>query len=113
MKCCDMHGGMLREPVTIQEPGLGARDDVGGYTDSWDLVANLRAYVKPLSGAEQFYAQRLQANASVRVTIRYRSDLTEDMRILIRTIPYQIRYIENMEFRNRWTTMLCERGEPT
>lgn len=108
-----MHGGMLREPVTIQEPGLGARDDVGGFAEAWDLVAAVPAYLRALSGSEQFYAQRLQATASVRVTIRYREDLTEAMRILIRNEPYQIRYIENVEFRNRWTTILCERGVAT
>lgn len=113
MNCCDIHGGMLREPVTIQAPGLGARDAVGGYADSWTLVAETRAFVKPMSGAEQFFAQRLQANATVRATIRYRDDLDESMRILIRSVPYQIRYIENLEFRNKWTSLLCERGEPT
>ncbi len=112
MKCCDIHSGMLRESVTIQSP-TNTRDSVGGFTTVWTDVLATRAQVRGLSGSEQFFAQRLEANASVKVTIRYRSGITEDMRVLIRDEPYQIRYIDNLEFRDRWLVMTCERGVAT
>jgi len=107
-----MHSGLLREQITIQQPDM-TRDSLGGFTTAWVNVTTTRANVRGLSGAEQFFAQRLQATATTRVTLRYLSGITAGMRVLIRSTPYQIRYIDNIEFRDRWLSMLCERGEPT
>ena len=107
-----MHSGLLMEPVTVQDP-TNTRTALGGFTVSWATFIATKAHVRSLNGSEQFFAQRIQANVSVRVTIRYREGITEDMRIIIRDVPYQIRYVDNLEFRNRWLSMLCERGGAT
>jgi SPP1 family predicted phage head-tail adaptor len=66
-----------RHPITIQKPTAGAADSYGATADTWSVVADVWwAEVRTLFGRELERAQQLQADATVQVTILYRSDLT-------------------------------------
>ena len=85
-----MRAGRLRHRVTSQQPTEGAADSYGATADSWsDVVANVPAEVLTLSATEAFTAQQVEAEATVQVTLRYRSDLTSAMRFVSdgRTLP--------------------------
>ena len=111
-KCCDFTAGMMREPVEIQEQ---TKSDVGGGATSvtYTNKANVRGFVKPLSGGERLYAERLDAQTKYRLVIRYRSDLTESDRVVIRNRAYQIRFINNLEFRDKWLEIDLDGGVGT
>lgn len=108
-KCCDITAGMLREPVTFQRqvstdvPGGGVEVS---YVDDFDT----RCRFVPLSGNETFYAMRIDAQTRNRLTIRYTANLTESHVAVVRGQRYNIRYINNVEFRNRWLILDVDGG---
>lgn len=112
MKCCDITAGMLREPIEIQQQSISV--GVGGARDiSYTKRADVRGMVKPLSGSERLYADRLDATTRYRVVIRYRSDIVESDRLIIRSKAYQIRFINNLEFRDKFLELDLDGGVAT
>lgn len=112
MKCCDITAGMLRHPVEIQRQVTTAIG--GGATAlSYTTRANVRGYFKGLSGTERLYADRLDATTRARLIIRYRSDVVESDRVVIAGRTYQIRYINNIELRDRWLEIDLDGGVAT
>lgn len=111
-KCCNYTSGMLREPVTFQQQ---VAVDIGGgasqiaYTDRFSV----RAHIKPLSGNERLYASRIDATTKNRIVIRYRSDVVESDRVVIRNRYYQIRFVNNVEFRDKWLEIDLDGGVAT
>lgn len=112
MKCCNIKAGMLREPVEFQSQVITS---VGGGASSITYTnrANVRGAFKPMSGSERLYAERLDATTRNRLVIRYRSDLTESDRVIIRGRAYQIRSIINTEFRNKFLEIDLDGGVAT
>jgi phage head-tail adaptor, putative, SPP1 family len=75
-----MRAGKLRHRVTIQRRDP-VRDSAGGPSTSWVDFAEAWADVRYLNG-RQFLTSNGEANsATVSVRIRYRTDLTADMRV--------------------------------
>jgi len=104
-----MNAGMLREPVTFREQvetaiGGGATDV--SLVDKFDTIG----FMKPLSGNERMFSHRLDAVTRNRLTIRYRTDIVESDTVVIRNRSYQIRFINNLEFKNRWLELDLDGG---
>jgi len=112
VKCCNIKAGMLREPVEFQSQVI---TNVGGGASAITYTnrANVRGAFKPMSGSERLYAERLDATTRNRLVIRYRSDLTESDRVIIRGRAYQIRSIINTEFRNKFLEIDLDGGVAT
>lgn len=112
MKCCDVTLGMLRTPVEIQRQetvNIG-----GGATEiSYVTYATTMGHMKPLSGNERLYAERLDAQTRNRLLIRYRADLTESDRLVMRGRAYNIRALINLEFGDRWWEIHLDGGVAT
>ncbi len=70
-----MRAGRLRHRVTIQEPTEGSADSYGETEASWADVATVPAEVQTLSGREAYQANQVHPEATVQVTMRYRSDV--------------------------------------
>jgi SPP1 family predicted phage head-tail adaptor len=111
MKCCDINSGMLKEPVTFQRQ-TRTSDSAGGQTQTWATVsgAPTRAYVKAASGNERFSHDRIEATIRLKLVTRYNSGLLESDRVLIRSKAHNIRFINNVEFRNQWLEILVDGG---
>lgn len=111
MKCCDLTAGKLRTPITIERQ----TETQGplGATVAWATLYSLRAFVNPVSGAERYRADRLEATTQVRVFIRYVSDLDTSDRLIYKGKTLQIRAIINIEERDRWLELYCEGGVVT
>ena len=78
-----MRAGMLRHRVTIQPYELVV-DDYGAplHRESWKDVATVWASVEAMSGRDFFAARQEQSEVTHKVTIRYRGDVTAQMRVL-------------------------------
>lgn len=113
-KCCKYTAGMLREPVTFERK-TQTPDGGGGFTETWSAISAApdRAFVKPLSGRERWASQRVEATASHMIVVRYFADLTEVDRVVIRDRPYQIRFINNVDFDDKWLEISAEAGVAT
>lgn len=75
MKCCDITAGMLRSLITL-ERATSTPDGEGGFTDTWaqDPPGGVWAHVKPMSGSERWFADRITPGNRYRFVVRFRGD---------------------------------------
>jgi len=109
-----MRIGPLRERVTIQS-GSTADDSMGGGPESWSAIATdptVWAGVRPIRGDERLAALQLQAAVTHEVTIRYRTDVTPQHRLLWGAAPLNIRAVLH-DARRQFTTLMVEQGVAT
>ena len=76
-----MRAGMLRHSVTLQRFQQG-QDAYGGPVETWEDVATVWASLEAMSGREFFASQQAQSEVTQRIRIRYRADVTADMRVI-------------------------------
>lgn len=81
--------GRLDRRITIEQP-TASQDAYGEPVESWGALATVWAQVQPLRGEERFEAQQVGAERTVRFRIRYRSDVTEQMRVVYDGDVYDI-----------------------
>lgn len=72
--------GILDQRITIQYLSL-ARGALGGHDEVWNDLATVYAQTIDLSGKEIFQSKAMGSETQVIVTIRWRSDVTNAMRI--------------------------------
>lgn len=87
-----MNVAKLDRRVLIEQPTT-ARDAYGSAVQTWSTLATVWARVEHLNGKELFAAQQITPEAQIRITIRYRSDITEKMRITHDGKVYGIQHI--------------------
>ena len=114
MKCCDMHAGKLNIPVEFQRKTRTANGS-GGFTESWAVIAGMPtfAFVKALGGGERFASDRVEASTRFRLVVRYVSGLTEEDRVEIDSRIHNVKFINNVEFRNMWLEVDLDGGAAT
>lgn len=69
------------EGVTLQDDGMGGHTTEG----DWDTIPDgegVWARVRPLRGTERLRAMQTHADVTHEVVIRYRSDVTEELRVI-------------------------------
>jgi SPP1 family predicted phage head-tail adaptor len=74
-----MNAGRLNRYVTIEEPTKTAV--YGERTLTWSTLAQVWAEILPASSREAYRQSQVVAEMSYLVRIRYRDDVTADMRI--------------------------------
>jgi SPP1 family predicted phage head-tail adaptor len=92
--------GDLRHQVILQSKTEG-RDAVGGVVEAWSDVATVWASVEPLDGKEFFAAERVNADATTRIRMRYRAGVTPVMRAVYGARIFDIQNVINVDERNR------------
>jgi SPP1 family predicted phage head-tail adaptor len=114
VKCCGGTMPALRKAVLFQRKTQVA-NGTGGWTETWATLAGapVRAAFEPMSGNEAFRNGRVEAGIKARVTVRYFAGLREADRILIDSRAHNIRYIRNVEARNRWLEIDVDGGVAT
>lgn len=102
-KCDDFSAGMLSEPVTFQR-SVKTTDGAGGFTEAWGALAGAPtfAHAKYLSGSERWASARVEATSRIRIAVRWFDGLLESDAVVIRSRRCNIRFINNVEFRDRW-----------
>ena len=75
IKCCDITAGKLNRLITIERAST-TPDSEGGFTDAWtaDPAGGVWAMVKPMSGAERWFAERVTPGNRYRFVIRFKGD---------------------------------------
>ena len=110
-KCCDVTIADLRWKIQIQnKEATGETDPMGGVITDWVTVATPWAKIKPMTGREQYRADKLNATGMTQVIIRYRSDLNETMKVVYKGEDYQIRSIIDIEEKRQWLELMIEKG---
>lgn len=84
-----MLNNKLRHSVKFQK--LTPRvDSFGAPVDEWADIFETGAAVEPLSVRDFIASQQEQSQVNARITIRYRTGVTPDMRIIHRGTAYNI-----------------------
>jgi SPP1 family predicted phage head-tail adaptor len=99
--------GALRNRVTIEAPA-DAPDGAGGFTRSFAPLAQVWAKIDPVSARDQFVEQRQEQSTTHVVTIRWRSDVKSQMRILHRGRKLLIQSVIDRDERRRFLICECE-----
>jgi len=102
--------GKLSHRLTIQAPTPGVASEFGDQAATWADVATVWADIESLSGRELFAAQAVQSEASVKITIRYRADVTTAMRLAAGSTVYDIHHVPPVPDRGNALIMLCSTG---
>lgn len=81
--------GELTERVTLQSRSV-AKDAYGQDTITWIDVATVWARVRAVSGREFFAAAQVQQEQTVKVLVRYRTDVQTTWRMVWQTRAHDI-----------------------
>lgn len=87
-----MMAGKLDRRVLIEAPTF-SNDSIGASTTTWATLATVWARVEHLAGKELYAAKQIIPTADLKITIRYRSDITEKMRVTHDGVVYGIQHI--------------------
>lgn len=103
-----MQAGALRHRVAIKLPST-AVGDYGQRTGTDTTVAVVWAAIETLTGREAEQARQLYASATLRVTLRYRSDLalTTKHYLTFGTRTIHIAHIDQRDQRKDTWVLLC------
>lgn len=93
--------GDLRHRITLQKY-IETTDDEGFSTQQWQDIATVWASVENLFGREYWQAAAIQAENTVKFTIRYRKDISSDMRIIFQGQQYEIISLDNIKYKNEY-----------
>lgn len=103
-----MKAGQLDQRISLQRREQG-EDEAGQPFDTWVIVGSCWAAVRPLRGREIIAADAVTAVMDVRVTMRYRPDVTTAMRVLHGTETYNITAVVDVNSGNRELELMCKR----
>lgn len=84
--------GQLRHRVTFQQ-AVSTPDGAGGFSQEWQDIAEgaeVAAAVVPLSQNERLRFQQLQSPVTHKIYVRWREDITTEMRVMWRERVYGI-----------------------
>lgn len=96
-----MHMGEMRHRITFQRIATLVNEN-GFEAEELQEVKTVWAVVSNLHGKEYFEAMAVQAENTVKFTIRYLEGINQDMKILFKGKTYAITAIDNIKFRNKY-----------
>lgn len=98
--------GDFRHRITFQRE-REVPDDSHGHTSLWDDVATVWAKVEPVSGNEFYYAMQLKNAITHKITVRYRNDITDLLRIIFEKRIMKIESLINIQEREKFIQLRC------
>jgi len=103
---------LFRSRVVIQHYVTGSpeRDAFGVLNASWVELDTVWAGVEPLSGREYWAQQQVQSEITVRIRIRYRSDVLAGMRVTYSGRIYTIKNIIDPQEYHQELQLMCSEG---
>lgn len=106
-----MQAGKLRHWIVLQKPEKVQDTKTGAVRNIWVDVAELWADVVAVSAREFIAAQAVQSSVTTRITIRYRSDVTNKHRILFDGRIFNIEgVLSDPKSGREYITLPCSEG---
>ncbi|MMZ49680.1 Phage head-tail joining protein [compost metagenome] len=102
-----MNIAKLDKRVTIQR-FKKTKDKEGIPTEAWIDVATVWAAVEPLRGREYFAAAAVNQERTVRFRMRYRPNITAEMRLLYERRVFDIKSVIDVNEAHRELHLMCE-----
>lgn len=107
-----MHIGAFKNRITIQylESTINERGFEG---EEWKEYKTVWASVTNLHGREYFAAATVQAENTVKFTIRYISGIDTTMKIMFEDKLYNITSIDNIKYENKYIEIKAMEADKT
>lgn len=102
-----MQAGTLNRRISLQRPADGV-DDIGQPLTGWTEVAQLWADIRHQSGLQAVRADADVAKVRASIRIRYRSGVTEGMRVVHGATVYAIKAVLPDEAGRQHVDLVCE-----
>lgn len=109
--------GSLRESVRVERLSAGSTDSRGMPISAYaPVITGIPAKIGPTKGGEAIQDARVRGTGYFDIVVRSDSDtetITTEDRLVDERIPtrvYNIRWIANLDERNRFLIMTCELG---
>lgn len=102
-----MRAGTLNSFVTV-EYRSGEQDEAGQPVDEWVELAGMWANIKNRTGAETIRADQESSVVRTSIRVRYREDITADMRVVHRERVYEIKAVLPAEDDLDRVDLVCE-----
>lgn len=102
-----MKAGPLNTLVTIQAPATG-QDAIGQPLAGWVTLAQVWADVRHGNGLEVVKAGAPVSEIKASIRIRWRTDVTNAMRVLVGSTPYEVEAVIQDEARRVFTDLVCK-----
>lgn len=96
-----MHIGELRHRITIQKI-VPVINENGFESEMPEDFKTVWGTLTNLHGKEYFAAMAVQAETTVKFTIRYLVGIDQTMKILFQGKTYSIKAIDNIKYKNRY-----------
>jgi SPP1 family predicted phage head-tail adaptor len=96
-----MEIGELRHRITFQKKNVTINPN-GFEIETWEDVKTVWAAASHLHGREFYEAAQVQAEHTVKFTIRYIKGIEPSMVILFNEKRYNIIAIDNIKYKNKW-----------
>ena len=93
--------GEMKHRITFQKLVVNV-DENGFEVKEWQDYKTIWASVYNLSGREYYQAAAIQAEKTVKFTIRYLLDLTADLGIAFEDRQYNITSIDNIKYEDKY-----------
>lgn len=103
-----MQAGRLNTRCVIQRRTGGTNDWGEPLPEGWETHATVWANVKHLSGSEAIKADSEVSTVRASIRIRYRSDITAGMRVLIGAAVYDIEAVLSDTARREFVDLACK-----
>ena len=97
----------LNQRATLQVRTLQP-DGGGGYSESWQSLAQAWVKITALAPTERRIADRLEPKARHRILLRRRSDLAIGQRVIVGARTFHVHGIEDDGPRAPFVTLFCE-----
>ncbi len=101
----------LRHRVDLLEP-VETDDGAGGRIVTWATRDTVWAQVVSLKGKEKQRAEAQTAESPYSVTLRYRADVSSDMRVAFDGLMLDISSVADPDGRRRWLVCTCIERSP-
>ena len=102
--------GRMRYSMELQSP-TATRDAGGGVTESYTTLNKIFADIKPITTAERYRQGKVQDTVTHEITIRHRSDIDTNYRLVYKQRNFNIKGIRNIDERDRFMVLVCTEGE--
>lgn len=99
--------GKLRHRITLVSYEI-LKDDIGSEKRKWKKIDTVWASLEPLSGRELMATGMEKAEATIRVTIRYRKDMGPNLCIRFGSRVFEVISAINPEEKNIFLTLMCK-----
>lgn len=114
-----MGSSKLRHRVTFQKPPVDANGDPAVNANGFPVDDSYTDYVTVWAqvvggtstrvlGKEYVGADAIQSQNELMVTFRFRKDITADMRMIYKGLPYEIQLVTDKDGMQVWTDLLVK-----